>query len=131
MLVAGYSDPLAGYSQVVVDHRESDPDDHWTEHIPVLASATADDVRGKVVYGTLPLHLAALAVKVHAIEFPDYPHERDEEGNVTRGYMNGPLLPRGAEYTLAEMDAAGHGWRATPWLPATISFRLKPISWTR
>lgn len=58
------------------------------DRIPVLASATADDVRGKVVYGNLPLHLAALAAEVVAIEFSGIP-------------------PRGAEYTLVDMDAAG------------------------
>lgn len=75
--------------------------------IPVLASATADDVRGKIVYGTLPFHLATLAKEVHAIEFPDYHHVRNEAGNITRGYVPGSAAPRGAEYTLAEMDAAG------------------------
>lgn len=54
----------------------------------VMASATADDVRGRVVYGNLPLHLAALAREVWAIEFDGDP-------------------PRGAEYGLPEMDAAG------------------------
>lgn len=56
--------------------------------IRVLASATPDDVRGKVVYGNLPLHLAALTSEVHAVEFSGTP-------------------PRGAEYSLADMDAAG------------------------
>ena len=57
-------------------------------NMPVLASATSDDVRGNVVYGNLPLHLAALAAKVVAIEFAGAP-------------------PRGQEYGLAEMKAAG------------------------
>ena len=56
--------------------------------IPVLSSATADDVRGKRVYGNIPLHLAALAAEVVAIEF-------DGEA------------PRGVEYTLDEMRRAG------------------------
>jgi hypothetical protein len=56
--------------------------------IPVLAVATADDVRGKVVYGNVPLHLAALAAEVNVIEFAGPP-------------------PRGQEYTLADMKAAG------------------------
>lgn len=57
-------------------------------HAPVLASATADDVRGAVVAGNLPFHLAALAREVIAVEFDGPP-------------------PRGAEYGLAEMRAAG------------------------
>ena len=55
---------------------------------PVLAIATAEDVRGKHVIGNLPLHLAALAGKVTVIEFEGAP-------------------PRGQEYSLADMDAAG------------------------
>ena len=56
--------------------------------IPVLASAAANDVRGKIVYGNLPLHLATIAAQVVAIEFAGNP-------------------PRGAEYTLSDMAAAG------------------------
>ena len=55
---------------------------------PVIESATADDVRGRIVAGNLPLHLACLADKVYAVEFAGPP-------------------PRGAEYGLAEMRAAG------------------------
>jgi hypothetical protein len=55
---------------------------------PVLAQASADDVRGKRVVGNIPLHLAALAAEVVVVEFA------------------GPA-PRGQEYTLADMDAAG------------------------
>ena len=55
---------------------------------PVFASVTADDVRGKFVWGNVPLHLAALAAGVMVVEFTDGP-------------------PRGQEYGLAEMDAAG------------------------
>jgi hypothetical protein len=58
------------------------------ESIPVIATATADDVRGKVVIGNLPLHLAELAASVVAIEFAGQP-------------------PRGQEYDLAAMEAAG------------------------
>lgn len=54
----------------------------------VLTSATPDDVRDKVVAGNLPLHLAALAREVIGIQFAGTP-------------------PRGREYTLSEMDAAG------------------------
>jgi len=55
---------------------------------PVLASATADDVRGKIVAGNLPLHLAALAAEVVAVEF------------------NG-MAPRGFEYDVQDMTDAG------------------------
>lgn len=55
---------------------------------PVLESATPDDVRGAVVAGNLPLHLAALCREVIAVEFDGPP-------------------PRGAEYGLADMRAAG------------------------
>lgn len=60
---------------------------------PVLASATADDVRGAIVGGNLPLHLAAEAAIVVAVEF--------------RGDA-----PRGAEYSIEEMRAAGAHLRA-------------------
>ena len=56
--------------------------------VPVLAAATMDDVRGMVVYGNIPLHLATVAASVIAIEFAGAP-------------------PRGQEYSLADMDAAG------------------------
>jgi len=55
---------------------------------PVIAQATADDVRGKVVAGNLPLHLAAVTAEVVAVEFAGAP-------------------PRGLEYTLADMQTAG------------------------
>lgn len=55
---------------------------------PVVISATPDDVRGKVVAGNLPLHLAALAAEVVAVEFAGDP-------------------PRGHEYGTEEMRAAG------------------------
>lgn len=55
---------------------------------PVLASATEADVRGRVVAGNLPLHLAAEAAVVVAVEFEGAP-------------------PRGAEYSLDDMRAAG------------------------
>ena len=55
---------------------------------PVVESATSFDVKGKEVAGNLPLHLAALAKSIWAVEFVGTP-------------------PRGQEYGLAEMDAAG------------------------
>jgi hypothetical protein len=54
----------------------------------VLGSANPDDVRGKIVAGNLPLNLAALAAEVVAVEFSG-------------------SAPRGAEYGLTEMEAAG------------------------
>lgn len=83
-----------------------------TETIPVLASATADDVHGKIVYGTLPLHLAALAAEVYAIKFQLPCDACNGQGGDAACYCGGTGLadgpaPRGAEYTLAEMDAAG------------------------
>lgn len=56
--------------------------------IPVTASATVDAVRGKIVWGNLPLHLACHAAAVVAIEFAGQP-------------------PRGAEYSYEDMVAAG------------------------
>jgi hypothetical protein len=55
---------------------------------PVLASVTAADVHGAEVAGNLPLDLAAQADVVYAITFAGQP-------------------PRGQEYTLDDMDAAG------------------------
>lgn len=57
---------------------------------PIVAQATAADVRGRVVVGALPLHLAALAAEVVAVDMPG-------------------LTPaqRGQDLTPAEMDAAG------------------------
>lgn len=56
--------------------------------VPVVAQATPEDVAGKVVVGNVPLHLAARAVEVRAVEFTGTP-------------------PRGQEYGPAEMEAAG------------------------
>jgi hypothetical protein len=56
--------------------------------VPVLSQANWAHVRGKVVAGNLPLHLAAEARAVIAVEFTGEP-------------------PRGAEYALANMIAAG------------------------
>jgi hypothetical protein len=55
---------------------------------PVMASVTAADVAGACVAGNLPLDLAAQACVVYAITFAGQP-------------------PRGQEYNLADMDAAG------------------------
>jgi hypothetical protein len=56
---------------------------------PVVAQATAEDVRGRRVFGNLPLSLAAVAAEVWVIEF------------------SGDPASRGQEYDLAAMDAAG------------------------
>lgn len=56
---------------------------------PVVATATPELVRGKVVAGNLPLDLAAEAREVYAIIFPP------------------GKAPRGQEYTLEQMIEAG------------------------
>ena len=56
----------------------------------VLAHVGASDVRGKVVVGMLPLHLAALAAEVVAVDMPLLKPEQ-----------------RGVDLTPEEMDAAG------------------------
>lgn len=74
----------------------------------VLGQATAEDVTGKEVYGNLPLRLAALAARVYAVEFSGPP-------------------PRGTEYDLAAMQAAGayieeyHVIRGAPPVPVAPS----------
>ena len=57
-------------------------------YVRCIASATLADVRGCEVAGNLPLNLASMAQTVWAIEFDGVP-------------------PRGTEYTLADMIAAG------------------------
>jgi hypothetical protein len=54
----------------------------------ITGNATPADVAGKVVAGNVPLYLAALADLVVAVEFDGAP-------------------PRGQEYGLHEMEAAG------------------------
>lgn len=58
------------------------------EDIPIIAEASENDVAGKIVVGNIPLHLAARAAMVIAIEFSG-------------------AAPRGAEYTLQDMIHAG------------------------
>jgi len=58
------------------------------EDVPVVAQATADDVRNKIVYGNLPMHLASICAILYAVEFSGQP-------------------PRGAEFSLEDMLAAG------------------------
>lgn len=65
--------------------RRTDP--RFAESL-VLHTASPDDVRGAVVAGNVPLHLAAAAAEVVAVEFL------------------GPA-PRGQEYSLEDMVRAG------------------------
>ena len=39
----------------------------------VKAEVTADDVRGRIVVGNLPMQLAALCREMHAVEFAETP----------------------------------------------------------
>ena len=56
----------------------------------VIEQATAEDVRGKVVVGNLPMHLASEAHQVGSIDLPGLTREQ-----------------RGRDLTPEEMDAAG------------------------
>lgn len=60
----------------------------WGSVATVMSQVTADDVKDAVVAGNLPFHLAVEAKAVWIVEFKG-------------------AAPRGAEYTLAEMEAAG------------------------
>jgi putative CRISPR-associated protein (TIGR02620 family) len=57
---------------------------------PVIAQATPEDVTDKVVFGVLPLNLAAMAFEVVSIDMPGL-----------------RLDQRGVDLTPEEMDAAG------------------------
>ena len=62
----------------------------------VIPHATEENVRGRVVYGVLPLNLAAAAARVYAIDLPGLkpeqrgkdltPDEMDDAGATLRGY---------------------------------------------
>jgi hypothetical protein len=65
-----------------------EPEENLLDSIPVVGNACASDVVGKTVYGNLPLHLAALAARVVAVEFAG-------------------ASPRGECYSLADMVTAG------------------------
>jgi len=56
----------------------------------VIAQATPDDIKGKDVYGVLPLHLAAKANTVTTVDMPNLPAEK-----------------RGQDLTPEEMDQYG------------------------
>lgn len=84
-------DPEAGLFEHQFDPGNGDDpytDYRMSRHVPVEKEVTADDVRGKIVIGVLPMGLAALCRQYHAIEFGGPP-------------------PRGAEYTAADMKVAG------------------------
>ena len=61
---------------------------------PVIEQATPDDVRGKTVYGILPLHLAALAESVTEVSMPGLTLEQRKKNAA-------------GDLSVAEMDAAG------------------------
>jgi putative CRISPR-associated protein (TIGR02620 family) len=56
----------------------------------VITHASLDQIRGKHVYGALPLHLAAEAASVTVVDLPDLPSEK-----------------RGQELSPSEMDVYG------------------------
>lgn len=60
----------------------------------VIAQATTEDVRGKHVYGILPLWLAAVAETVTEVSMPGLPLEARSKVN-------------GGDFTLAQMDEWG------------------------
>ena len=66
----------------------SEVEDLGPPRMRCLPSVTEEQVRGRRVYGNLPLHLAALAESVVGIEFRGDP-------------------PRGREYGIKEMRGAG------------------------
>lgn len=63
-------------------------DERFADAPVITGNATPEDVIGKVVAGNLPLSLARFAEEVVAVEFDGTP-------------------PRGAEYSLTDMVAAG------------------------
>lgn len=70
----------------------------WLSHHgitgPVIAQATLDDVRGKQVFGILPLHLASLADTVTEVSMPGLTLEQRKKNAA-------------GDLTVEEMDAAG------------------------
>ncbi len=80
-----------------------------TAGAPVKEQVGPDDVRGKIVVGNLPLHLAALAAQVVVVEFTGAP-------------------PRGQEYGIAEMRAAGA--RLARYTVAAIPEPPQEIQWS-
>lgn len=80
-----------GKAVVVIE--KTGPMDAFVSSIPVVETATPEDVRGKVVYGNVPLRLAVLAKEVRTVEFTGTP-------------------PRGQEYSLEDMVEAGAEFRS-------------------
>ena len=60
---------------------------------PVIQTATPENVRGHIVAGNIPLHLAALATEVLAVEFNGTP-PRGQEYGVNDMYEAGARLAR-------------------------------------
>ena len=69
--------------------------------VSVIEHATPADVTGQVVYGVLPLHLAALAKEVHSIDIPNLPADK-----------------RGKELTADDMDTLG---------ASIVSYKVLPM----
>ena len=81
----------------------------------VITHATPEDVRGKDVYGVLPLHLAALARSVHMVDMPDLrPDQRGKDLNPADMNAAGArivayvVMP--AEQHATAVKAADDGW---------------------
>lgn len=69
--------------------------------VSVIEHATPADVDGQIVYGVLPLHLAALAKEVHSIDIPNLPADK-----------------RGKELTADDMDTLG---------ASIVSYKVLPM----
>lgn len=102
----GHDDPTPMRAGHVIVSRHLAAIEFIRQHAPefrfariITGNATAADVRGKIVAGNLPLHLAALCRTVVAVEFDGAP-------------------PRGTEYGVPEMVAAGA--RLTAYRVATV-----------
>lgn len=70
--------------------------------VSVIDHATIEDVAGQVVYGVLPLHLAAVAKEVHSIDIPNLPADK-----------------RGKELTADDMDTLG---------ASIVSYKVLPLT---
>lgn len=102
----GYDDPTPMRAGHVIVSRHEAAIEFIRQHAPefrfariITGNATAADVRGQIVAGNVPLHLAALCHTVVAVEFDGAP-------------------PRGAEYSAQDMVAAGA--RLTAYRVATV-----------
>jgi len=86
---------------------------HYPESLEanVTEVITAEEARGRVLWGIVPLNIAALAKEVRAIQFPYFP-------------------PRGKEYTMEDMEEAGatlvsYRVRIAPKTAARAAFDLR------